>query len=177
MCKYKESIIEALLDTRYQIVIRPHPQSMISDSETVKPLIEKYPDSEQLQWNFDNDNFEALSKADIMISDFSSVIWDYVLVFDRPLIYADTEFDKSPYDACWLDEEMWVFQTLPTVGVPLNRESLGRIKEVIDAAIRSEDLQAGRDAAREMAWQHRGESARLTADYLIKTRDRILSED
>ena len=177
LCKYKESIIEALLNTGYQIVIRPHPQSMISDSETVKPLIEKYPDSEQLQWNFDNDNFEALSKADIMISDFSSVIWDYVLVFDRPLIYADTEFDKSPYDACWLDEEMWVFQTLPTVGVPLNRENLGRIKEVIDAAIRSEDLQAGRDAAREMAWQHRGESARLTADYLIKTRDRILSED
>ena len=119
-------------------------------------------------WNFDNDNFEVLNQADIMISDFSSVIWDYTLVFDRPLIYADTEFDKSPYDACWLDEEMWVFETLPSVGFPLKKEDLPRMKDIIDQAIDSEELQKGRKAARETAWQCIGESAVRITDYCIE---------
>ncbi len=168
LCKYGNSIIDSLIATGYRIIIRPHPQSMISDKAVVEPLIKQYPESEMLSWNFDNDNFEVLNQADIMISDFSSVIWDYTLVFDRPLIYADTEFDKSPYDACWLDEEMWVFQTLPSVGLPLRKEDLPRMKEIIDAAIASEDLQAGRKAAREMAWEHIGESAVHITDYVME---------
>ena len=149
---------------------------MISDKAVVEPLIRQYPDSDMLSWNFDNDNFEVLNQADIMISDFSSVIWDYTLVFDRPLIYADTEFDKSPYDACWLDEEMWVFQTLPSVGLPLRKEDLPRMKEIIDAAIASEDLQAGRKAAREMAWEHIGESAVRITDYVMEKYQELDSE-
>ena len=167
LCKYGHSIIDSLLATGYRIIIRPHPQSMISDKETIQPLIQQYPDNETLSWNFDNDNFDVLNQADLMISDFSSVIWDYTLVFDRPIIYADTEFDKSPYDACWLDEEMWVFKTLPSVGFPLRKEDLPRMKDVIDFAIKSKDLDIGRKAAREMAWQHIGESAVLITDYCI----------
>jgi CDP-glycerol glycerophosphotransferase (TagB/SpsB family) len=57
-----------------------------------------------------------------MISDFSGVIFDYSLVFDRPVIYADTSFDKSPYDAAWLDEPLWTFRILPSLGIPLKKE-------------------------------------------------------
>ena len=168
LCKYGSAIIDSLIATGYRIIVRPHPQSMISDKAVVEPLIRQYPDSEMFSWNFDNDNFEVLNQADIMISDFSSVIWDYTLVFDRPLIYADTEFDKSPYDACWLDEEMWVFETLPTVGFPIKKEDLPRMKEIIDQAIDSEELQKGRKAARETAWQCIGESAERITDYCIE---------
>ena len=175
--KYGQTIIDSLISTGYKIIIRPHPQSMISDKIIVEPLITKYPNSEMLEWNFDNDNFNVLNQADIMISDFSSVIWDYTLVFDRPLIYADTEFDKSPYDAYWLDEEMWVFKTLPTVGYPLNKESLPQMKEIIDKAISSEDLSRGREAARKMAWQHIGHSAELITDYCIEKYDALVTDN
>ena len=51
-----------------------------------------------------------------MISDFSGVIFDYAFIFRRPVIYADTSFDPSPYDACWLkDEPIWSFEILPKV--------------------------------------------------------------
>jgi CDP-glycerol glycerophosphotransferase (TagB/SpsB family) len=59
--------------------------------------------AKRLSWNFDNDNFNVLKESDIMISDFSGVIFDYTLIFDRPVIYADTDFDKAPYDAAWFE--------------------------------------------------------------------------
>ncbi len=122
----------------------------------------------QISWNYDNDNFHVLSESDIMISDFSGVIFDYTLIFDRPLIYADTHFDKSPDDAAWLEEEPWTFKTLPTIGVPLREEDFPRIKDVIDDAAASTALAEGRDKARAATWQHIGESTKRTVDYMTE---------
>ena len=94
--------------------------------------MDQYPESDQLEWNRDNDNFEVLKRADLLISDFSGVIFDFALVFDKPVLYADTAYDKAPYDACWLEEEMWTFSTLPKIGQQLKEEHLPQLKQLID---------------------------------------------
>ena len=167
LCKYGSKMIDALVQTGYRIIIRPHPQSFVSDKKVMDELQAKYPNSEQISWNSDADNFDALRSADIMISDFSSVIFDYTLIFNKPVIYAENVFVKDPYDAAWLDEEMWKFRVLPSIGLPLKEEDFPRMKQIIDDAVKSEGLSAGREKARKEAWAHIGESASLTADYLI----------
>jgi CDP-glycerol glycerophosphotransferase (TagB/SpsB family) len=112
-------MIRTLLDTGYHIIVRPHPQSYSSEKEMLENLQAKFPNSEQLEWNRDNDNFEVLRRSDIMISDFSGVVFDFALVFDRPVIYADVSFDKGVYDASWLEEELWTYEILPKIGVQL----------------------------------------------------------
>ena len=171
--RYGARIIESLRDTGYRIIIRPHPQSLISDKEALEPLQEKYPNSEDISWNYDADNFDVLNEADIMISDYSGVIFDYALVFDRPVIYADTSFDKSPYDAAWLEEEPWVFQILPEIGVPLTEDDLPRMKDVIDEALASKTLDAGRERARHDSWAFIGESAERTMQYLLNKKEEL----
>ena len=104
--KYGGKIIDELLSTGYHIIVRPHPQSFVSESTLIENLMTQYPESDQIEWNRDNDNFDVLNRADIMISDFSGVIFDFALVYDKPIIYAETEFDSSPYDAWWLDYPM-----------------------------------------------------------------------
>ena len=130
--------------TSFVILIRPHPQSFVSDKSVIEPLMNKYQEKDGFFWNRDKDNFDCLKKADIMITDFSSIMYDYTLVFDKPLIYADTKFDISPYDAAWLDEEPWKFQVLP----------------------------------KQHVWQHIGQAAQLTTDYLLTCMNRnAASED
>ncbi len=135
-------------------------------------LMEQFPESEKFNWNFDNDNFEVLNKADILITDFSGIIFDYSLVFDKPLIYADTQFDSGVYDAAWLDKPMWSFRVLPKVGIQLKREDFSRIGEIITKSFESEKLKQGRESVRSECWQHRGESAKLITDYLIEKQKR-----
>lgn len=119
----------------------------------------KFPESEKLHWNGDNDNFEVLRKSDIMITDFSCVMFDYALIFDRPFIYTDIEFDKSPYDAAWVEEDMWTLRILPYIGVPLRDEDFDSIKEVIDHTVNDDRLARGRDKARQETWANPGEAS------------------
>ncbi|MCR5650008.1 MAG: CDP-glycerol glycerophosphotransferase family protein [Lachnospiraceae bacterium] len=171
--RFGEKIIKALIKTGYNIIIRPHPQSFTSEKEMMDSLQAKFPESEKLHWNRDNDNFDVLKSADIMITDFSGVMFDYALIFDRPFIYADIEFDKSAYDAAWLEEDMWTLRILPKIGIPLKEEDFDNIKEVIDRTVNDETLAAGRDKARAETWSNPGEAAKLTVDYLVKKHDEL----
>ena len=163
-----DAVLEALLATGYRIILRPHPQSFASEKELIRSLQEKYPDGDRLEWNRDNDNFEVLRRADILISDFSGVMFDFSLIFDKPVIYTDTSFDKGPYDCWWLDEPLWTFEVLPKLGLQLNQENLPRVKELIDRCLEDPAFQAGRDAARAETGQYPGEGARRVVDYLTE---------
>lgn len=165
--RYGGAMIDSLLETDYHIIIRPHPQSFTSEKEMIEGLMARYPESDRLEWNRDNDNFDVLNRSDILISDFSGVVYDFCLVFDKPVIYADVSFDDSPYDACWLDEKPWSLSTLPKIGTQLTKDNIGNIGQVIDNCINDERFQKARDAARDEAWVCMGESAERVADYLI----------
>ena len=52
-------------------------------------------DRNSWSWNRDNDNFEVLRRADILISDFSGVILIFLWFTISRSFYADTEFDKA----------------------------------------------------------------------------------
>ncbi len=169
LSRFGERIISALVNTGYNIIIRPHPQSFESEKDLMNSLMSKFPESDKMHWNRDNDNFDVLSRSDIMITDFSGVMFDYALIFDRPFIYADIEFDKSPYDAAWLEEDMWTLRILPHIGIPLKEEDFDNIREVIDRTVNDESLEKGRERARKETWANPGEAASRTVDYLTNS--------
>lgn len=164
--RYGGRIIEALLQTGYHVVVRPHPQSFNSEADMMERLMAEYPESDQLEWNRDNDNFEVLRRSDIMVSDFSSVVYDFALVFDRPIIYTEPTLDRAPYDAWWIDEPIWTHVTLPKLGRQLELDDADGLKQMIDECLTDERFQAGRDQVREEGWSCRGHAAQTIVDYL-----------
>lgn len=172
--KYGGRIIEVLLKTGYHIVVRPHPQSFTSEKDTIEKIMKEYPASEQLEWNQDNDNFEILKRADILISDFSGIIFDFSLVYDKPVIYADTEFDNSPYDAWWLDTPYWTFTALPRIGQKLTMDNLDNLKEMIDECIQDPKYAKGRQEAREETWEYKGEGTQRAVEYLLDKYEELM---
>lgn len=167
LSKYGKKIIDVLLQTGYHVIIRPHPQSFTSEKDLMDKLMKEYPNSDKLEWNRDTDNFEVLKRSDILISDFSGVIFDFALVYDKPVIYADTEFDKSIYDAWWLESPLWTFEILPKLGMQLNTANMSTLKEMIDQCIHEERYAEGRKQAIAETWAYRGEGAKRIADYIV----------
>lgn len=174
--KYGSKILKALLETGYKIVVRPHPQSLTSERDVLEPLWKEFPDSEDLEWNYDNDNFEVLRKADLMITDFSGIIFDYSLVFGKPIIYADTSFDTAPYDAAWIDEPLWRFEVLKDLGEQLKEEDFPKLKEMIDALLLEGQKSERGERVRDEAWQCVGQSAQKTVDYMIGKYEELFAE-
>lgn len=174
--RYGGKIIERLLDTGYHVIVRPHPQSFTSEKDMIESLMERYPASEQLEWNRDADNFDVLNRSSILISDFSGVIFDFALVYDKPVIYADTSFDYGIYDQWWLDRTYWTFDILPSLGKQLTPEKLDELKNMIDGCLGDPCYAQGRKEARRQAWVHPGEGAARTADYLIAKYSELTKE-
>lgn len=175
--KYGDEFLDRLIETGYHIIIRPHPQSYESEAELISRLQEKYPESDNLEWNRDNDNFDVLSRADIVISDFSGIIFDFSLVFDKPFIYVDTEFDSGPYDAAWLDETPWLFTTLEKIGTKLTTDNIKDIKKLIDSSLDNANTKNARDKARAETWAFEGEAAERTVAYLINKHTELIEEE
>lgn len=171
--RYGSKLIDALLSTGYEIIIRPHPQSFTAEKEYMDELMEKYGESSGVKWNRDNDNFDVLKRADIMISDFSGVVVDFALVFDKPIIYADVSFDAAPYDQAWFEEELWTFKFMREIGLQLSEDQFDHIKDIIDECLSSEKFSAAREKARGECWANIGHSAEKIADYLVEKQEEL----
>ena len=177
LSKYGAPFIEELIKTGYHVVIRPHPQSFSSEADLLDKLMKQFPDSEDLEWNSDNDNFDVLRRADIMISDFSGVIFDFLLVFDKPILYANAGFSKDLYDWWWLEEDPWTFKVLPELGKEINDDYKGNLKTMIDECLNDPKYELARQNARKETWENIGNAASSVCDYLEQKLKELSSED
>jgi hypothetical protein len=170
LSRFGEKLLDPLLKTGLHIIVRPHPQSKKSEAAILERLSAKYKDIPNLEWDYERENIFALARADIMISDFSGIIFDYTFLFDKPVMYINQGFDMRPYDADDLGEDavekLWQFRSMKEIGIELKEEDFPRIGEIMQNASDSEELRQTRKKAKDTAWQYRGEAGKRIVDYL-----------
>lgn len=167
--KYGEKLLDPLSKTGWRIIVRPHPQSKKSEADMLERLEKRYKENPNIEWDYNRDNIYAMKKADIMISDFSGIIFDYTFLCNKPVMYVNTDMDLRPYDAYDLNKELWQFEVLKKIGIKLEEKDFPNIKEVIQKASDSPALAAERKIAKETAWMNEGSSGKNIADFMIKT--------
>jgi hypothetical protein len=170
LSKYGRKLLDPLVKTGWRIIIRPHPQSGKSEGQMLESFTEKYKTSDNVLWDYKRENIYSLARADIMISDFSGIIFDYIFLFDKPVIYVKQGLDLRPYDADDLGEnaagELWQFKTLHEIGIELKEELFDSIGDVIKSASDSMELKNARKKAKETAWQFPGEAGKRITDFM-----------
>jgi hypothetical protein len=168
LSRYGEKLLDPLAATGWHIIIRPHPQSKKSEAALIERLTKKYAETANIEWNYDRDNIYALKRADTMISDFSSIIYDYTFLCDKPVLYVNADLDLRMYDASEVPgKKIWQFATLEKIGIELQEKDFHRIGEVIKNAGDSPELATARKTAKEEAWQNRGNAGAAVADFMI----------
>jgi hypothetical protein len=171
LSKYGGGLLDPLVKTGWRVIIRPHPQSKKSEAPMLESLGKQYNGAANVEWDYERENLYSLAKADIMISDFSGIIFDYIFLFDKPVMYVKQGLDLRPYDADDLGDnaadELWQFKILKKIGVELKEEYFERIGEVIKNVSDNEELRRARREAKEEAWQYPGEAGKRIADFMI----------
>lgn len=166
--KYGEKLLDPLSKTGWRIIVRPHPQSKKSEREMLERLTERYKDNPNIVWDYERQNIFSLKKSDIMISDFSGIIFDYTFLCDKPVMYVNAGIDLRPYDAYDLDgKELWQYSVLRKFGTELKKEQFANIKEVIQSVSDSKELEEARHAAKAEAWMHEGEAGKNIVDFMV----------
>ncbi|MDL2229165.1 CDP-glycerol glycerophosphotransferase family protein [Treponema sp. OttesenSCG-928-L16] len=174
--RYGLALLEPLARSSYNLIIRPHPQSLISEAGMLEDLKEALSAYQDVEWNFDAENLAALSRSDILISDFSGIIFDYAFLFNRPILYPYFEFDKRPYDLSDLDEEAWTFRVIREIGFVIEETALADIETVLDTALSRTNTQNNIERLKAEAYMYQGNAGKNAAEELCKIRDRLLTD-
>lgn len=167
--RYGSKLLDPLVKTGWTIIVRPHPQSKKSEADMLAALEERYKNDKNLEWDYNRDNIFSMKRADIMISDFSGIIFDYTFLCNKPVMYVNTDMDLRPYDAYDLNKQLWQFKVLEKMGIKLDEKDFDNIKEVIQNASDSPKLAKERKIAKETAWMHEGKAGKNIADFMINT--------
>lgn len=165
--KYGEKLLDPLSKTGWKIIVRPHPQSKKSEADMLSRLENRYKDNPNVEWDYNRDNIHSMKRADIMISDFSGIIFDYTFLCNKPVMYVNTDMDLRPYDAYDLNKQLWQFAILEKMGIKLEEKDFADIKNVIQNASDSPVLAAERKTAKETAWMNEGKAGEKIVDYMI----------
>uniref|UniRef100_UPI00298E6780 CDP-glycerol glycerophosphotransferase family protein n=1 Tax=Treponema sp. TaxID=166 RepID=UPI00298E6780 len=135
-------------------------------------LEERYKDNKNVEWDYERQNIFSLKKADVMISDFSGIIFDYTFLCDKPVMYVSDKIDLRPYDAYDLgDKKLWQYESLEKFGKKLDEKDFADIKEVIKNMSDSRELADARAKAKAEAWMHIGEAGKRIVDFMVQTMD------
>jgi hypothetical protein len=170
LTKYGEKLLDPLSETGWRIIVRPHPQSKKSEAEMLERLTKRYAENKNIVWDYERQNIYSLKKADIMISDFSGIIFDYTFLCDKPVMYVNAGMDLRPYDAYDLgDKELWQYRVLKKFGTELREDQFSHIKDVIQNMSDSKTLEAARHAAKAEAWMYEDMAGKNCTDYMIAT--------
>ena len=164
--RFGEKLLDNIVNSDYNIIIRPHPQSLISDKDIIDKFQNRYKDKNNVEWDFNRVNIYSLSKADIMISDFSGVIFDYAFLFEKPVIIPSFTFDKRGTDAIEIDEEVWTFETIPKISFKLDENNFSNISQIIEDSINNETLKNNILKAKEEAYMYEGQASKRAAQFL-----------
>jgi hypothetical protein len=165
---YGEKLLDSLVKTGWRIIIRPHPQSVIVEKTMLDRLVELYKDTPNIEWDYNHENIYTLFKSDVMISDFSGIIYDYVFLFDRPVLMSLRGLDLRPLDAHCLKQEPFYLQALRKIGLELEETNLDSIKDIILGLSENTELKNNRHEIKKLMWQYPGESGKRIVDFLTR---------
>ena len=166
---YGERLLDALVETGWHIILRPHPQSVQVEKLMLDNLTKKYKDYTSIEWDYNRENIYSLAKSDVMISDFSGIIYDYILLFNKPVLLSLSTMDLRIYDAYDLKDEPFYFRISKKIGIELNESNIVNIKDIVLNSLQNTELEANRLEAKEIMWQYQGESGKRIVDFMEET--------
>ena len=73
----------------YDVILRPHPQSLKVETEMLDTIHEMLRDYPNVSFDTEMDATASMSRADVMISDKSCVRFDFAFLYEKPVITLD----------------------------------------------------------------------------------------
>lgn len=163
-----EQLLDSLKKTDWEIIVRPHPQEVRLKKEYMDSLKAKYePDGIEIQTDFTSNN--PVMEADLLITDWSDISWEYAFTTLRPVMYINTPMKVMNPE--------WQKIEYPPLNIFL-RDQLGKSLDVdqLDKAAETaqyllDNTEVYREKINELAHEYiynLDSSAEVGARYMIK---------
>lgn len=163
-------LLDELLDTDYQIIVRPHPQYVRHCKDKLDELKDKYKNNSNFILQDDFSSNSDVYNADILLTDWSGIAYEYSFTTLKPVIFINTpmkvinekykEIDIIPFD----------IELREKIGKSIDVENIKNIKNVLT------EIEENKNYSSESISKIRDsylfnicKSAKINAKYLVDT--------
>ncbi len=132
------TLIDTLLNSKkFNIILRPHPQTYVSFPEVMKEIESKFNKDERFEIDQESSAQKSLSKADLLISDLSGIIWDFVFLHEKPVVLIQKEMNFDGFELTEMPFQNWDFASLDKVGRKVEISEIKGIDVILEDMLKN----------------------------------------
>ncbi len=128
-CLY--AILDSLVGKGYRIIVRPHPQEVKHKAEQMEALKAKYAEFEDIVIQTDFSSNDTVFNADVMITDWSGIAFEFLFTTYRPVLFIDTPLKVMNPEYQKIDVEPFNIWVRDTMGKVLDPRDAGKAYEAV----------------------------------------------
>ena len=164
-----EELLDAIKGKDYEIIVRPHPQEVRLKAEYMEVLKQKY-DSENVTIQTDFTSNNPILEADLLITDWSGISWEYAFTTLRPILFIDTPMKVMNPDYRKIDTVPLNILLRNKLGKSLRPDQMDRVAETVDYLMtHKEQYEEQINVLAHEYIYNLGSSVKVGADYIIKS--------
>jgi len=165
---YGIDIITKLISQNFKVTLRPHPEHYKRSINTINKISDIFLKNNNFFFDKETSNLKSLEKAEILITDNSSIVFEFVLIFKRPIIYIDYlekihNIDRNKLSITTIEEE---FKTI--FGNKLSINNLDNLANFCENLINENNVSSQSiDSFAKKYLSNLDNSASFAASYLV----------
>ena len=171
--KYGTTVIDRLAEAGIRVIFRPHPQMYVSDKETIAEVEEKIKGNSLIELDRNRTAAASMARSHAMVTDISGVIFDYALLFEKPIFLVNAEYNLGGYDVIDIDGgKVWDVDKSKEITRIIKPEEIQNLASIVKSEIGNAD--AYRDKIRKIKdeeiynFGHAGETAAAQLVEMLK---------
>jgi YidC/Oxa1 family membrane protein insertase len=125
-------LIEVFKNTGYDVVIRPHPEYIKRKPRNIEKISTDLLKTSNISMELDLMSEASLLDADILVTDWSAISFEYAFGTERPVLFINTPCKIFNPDYQELGLEPIEFSTRNEIGIPINFEDIKNIDSIIE---------------------------------------------
>ena len=132
---YGSDFIKEISKKGYDVIIRPHPQSFITEKGMIEDLKKELINYTNIRWHEEISPAQAMNEADILVSDTSSIRFDFAFLYEKPVITLSICSEEMPgYERDFL-ETIWSDLASEKIGFTLSKQEVNNINKFVERAL------------------------------------------
>ncbi len=164
-----DEMLEELLKLEHHIIVRPHPQYVRHYADRLEALRAKYESHSNFELQTDFSSNSTVYDADIMITDWSGIAFEYSFTTLKPTLFINTPMKVMNPDYEEIGIEPFDIVVRNQIGQSIDTDKIDTINEVVnklltDNSFKKESIEAIRDKY----LYNIGSSAEVGAKYIIR---------
>jgi YidC/Oxa1 family membrane protein insertase len=163
-----EEILDNLKNENYNIIVRPHPQHVRHKKEYFDKMKSQYENSKNIEIQTDFTKTSTVFDADLVITDWSDIGFEYAFTTKKPVLYIDTPMKIMNPNYQDIDIEPINVWARNKIGKSLKVDELNRINETVKELLKDKDKynKAITKVVNEYVY-NLGNSSEVGANYII----------